>query len=219
MRKRGITWPAMAACVIAAAGQAGAVTIDFVGSSHNLGIETRRFGQDLLSETAIYTVNAEGVEYQGLCVDFEHGMIPQWSATFEDVGVLDNVYGQPQALTNAGKAIGYLFDQYFPTLNDPVNVAGLQAAFWEILDDFGSLDLNGGRWELRGPENVRIAAQGYLDALNGVNLDAYDPASWVIFSGPDPRVQHMIVPEPATTGLVALGLLLAVRLRRRAWAF
>jgi len=211
-------WLAVAALAAMAwsAERASAVNMEVLGSTNVSDIQTQRFGQQLTSTTQIFQVTADGVPQNALCVDIQNGMEPQWFATFEPVTVLDNVYGQNPPLTNAGKAVGYLFDNFFPTLTDDTSVAGLQAAIWEILDDFGNLDLNGGTFRVKGPPAVVTAAQGYLDSLNGVDLNAYNPASWVVFSGNDPRVQHLIVPEPSAIALLGIGLAFAMRRRRAA---
>ena len=144
-------------------------------------------------------VTFNGKAYTGYCVDTDHytGSGP---VTVHSVLTL-----------NRGSMIDYLFETYGPQVNTADKAGALQVAIWELLDETsGSLNVNTGSFSITGNSTVASLANSELASL---------PSSWIprqndIWLESLTERQGVLVPEPATMGLLALGGLLALRRRK-----
>lgn len=193
-------------CVgVASSIQASPVT--FNGMGLNQYVTYKYEGDDDTSRAGQILINFQSQNLKAYCVDLEHSVKSSWDASKAS---LDFIHG--------GRAAAFLFDTYSATVDTNLKAAALQVAIWEVVTDFGgSLNLLAGNFKVLDSESVRNLATTYLGSLPG-DVGNYQSSSYIVKSGWDPRSQHLIVPEPATLGvvMVAMGMMLADRRRRRA---
>lgn len=213
MNPQGIGRIVCALVAALACSEARAVIVTLLGSDLQTPVATHRYGEDLSSFPKRYHVSVAAQQFIAFCVDFEHEIQSSWDANISHVDVLDDVYGHHAPIPGTGRAVGWLFDNFAGSADTPLEVAGLQIAIWEILDEFNNLNLNSGIFRLLSPQAVKDQANFYLAAIPP-NVGTYEPAAYVLRSKDQPRSQHLIVPEPAALALLAIGFPLLSRARR-----
>ena len=190
------------ACI---AGQAQAVDVTFLGMGLKQNVNITHVGSDRQVPAGEILVEFGGEDYTAYCVDLSHWMKDQWQADISGVDII-----------NGGLAVAYLYDTFAGAVSSNTEAAGLQVAIWEVVEDWGgAIDLGGGVFEFNDPSGVGTAAQTYLNALPG-DLSGYTTSSFILESGPCPRSQHLIVPEPASLVLAAMAFPMLLVKRRRA---
>ena len=196
----GIVVAFTVACI---AEQAQAADITFLGMGLKKSVDITHIGSDRQVRAGEILIEFGGEDYTAYCVDLTHRMKDQWQANLSDVGVI-----------NGGLAAAYLYDTFAGAVGSRVEAAGLQVAIWEAVEDWGdAIDLSDGLFEFVGPSGVGTEAQTYLDALPG-DLSGYTTSSFIIESGPSPRSQNLIVPEPASLVLATMALPMLLGKRR-----
>lgn len=200
-----VTVAGMVSTLIATSIQASPVT--FSGMGLNQTVDYKLSGVDKTSKAGQILINFQSQNLTAYCVDLNHTVKSSWDAT----------PASPDFI-NGGRAAAFLYDTYAASVDSSLKAAALQVAIWEVVTDFGgTLNLLAGNFKLLDSENVRNLATIYLGSLPG-DVGNYQSSSFIVKSGSDPRSQHLIVPEPATLGvvMVATGMMFADRRRRRA---
>jgi len=191
-------------CVAALAGwavaPASAAVINYSGFGHSLVTNVTHNGNTGNEIAGELLITVDGAPHTAYCVDLDAGTTPVWDATLQPVSVI-----------NGGQQIGWLYDQFAGGVTTDLEAAGLQIAIWEVLSDHpAASDLGAGNFLLNAPPAVLTQANFYLSQIPA-DLSGYSTNSFIVFSGDNPRSQHMIIPEPASI----LGLLLGGALMRR----
>lgn len=188
--------------VVATAVQASPVT--FNGMGLNQTVDYKLSGVDKSSRAGQILINFQSQNLTAYCVDLNHTVKSSWDAT----------PASPDFI-NGGRAAAFLYDTYAASVDSSLKAAALQVAIWEVVTDFGgSLNLLAGNFKLLDSENVRNLANLYLGSLPG-DVGNYQSSSYIVKSGSDPRSQHLIVPEPATLGVVMVAMIMMAADRRR----
>lgn len=187
--------------IAAAVAPASAGPVTFNGMGLNRSIDYNFEGEARRNRAGQILITFEGKDHASYCVDLKHFVQNNWTATVA-----------PVTFVNNGLAIAYLYDHFAHTVTTNLQAAGLQAAIWEVLTDYSILNFAAGDFRLKDEPSVASVAQGFLDALPA-DLSGYVAKSFIVKSGNHPRSQHLIIPEPATLGLLALGLPLILRRR------
>ncbi len=185
--------------------QAQAEEITWVGTGYMSTVNLVNDGNSPSVQAGEILIEFNNIDYTAYCVDLDHWMKNECTATINTV----------EAITH-GLAAAYLYDNFAGGVASNAEAAGLQVAIWEVVEDWdkSSFDLSGGDFRLTGPSAVASYAGAFLAALPA-DLSNYVTSSFVLESGPCPRSQHLIVPEPATMGLVAATIPLGLIRRRR----
>ncbi len=129
-----------------------------------------------------------------------------------------------QTVSGAGydsSSISELWGRYRGAIVDDQSAAAFQVAVWELAYDTSDTAhrLDGGAFALVGSgAGIRELAQSWLDSLNG-SIDC-DELFVLVDSLGNGNQQNLLfhsaaVPEPATLGLLGLGLLAIAGVRRR----
>lgn len=185
--------------------QASPVT--FNGMGLNQAVSYKLSEIDKSNKAGQILITFQNQNLTAYCVDLNNTVKSAWDATPATVDFI-----------NGGRAAAFLYDTYAPSVDTALKAAALQVAIWEVVTDFGgSLNLLAGNFKLVDSENVRSLANTFLGSLPG-DVGNYQSSSFIVKSGSDPRSQHLIVPEPATLGvvMVAMGMMVADRRRRHA---
>jgi hypothetical protein len=89
-------------------------------------------------------------------------------------------------------------------------ISALQVSIWEVLADVpGRYNLYGGNFSLRNDTsaNVMNMARGFLGALNGANLAAFETSAlWARHGTRQDQVVFNPIPEPSSIALFAAGI-------------
>jgi hypothetical protein len=123
----------------------------------------------------------------------------------------------PLSLQN-GLQVAWLFENYGPSVHDGTSAAALQVAIWELVgeDSSNPWDVTGGLLWIDKNDDVSDAAEALLDSLAGVDFSGYTPQATTVVLDPDnASYQGMMIPEPATVGVLVLGGLGVIVRRRR----
>jgi hypothetical protein len=192
------------ALVTLVAGSASANPITFLGTGYASDVTIRHNGSNLSVRAGEILVDFDGTDLTTYCVDLNHWIKNTWDATIV-----------PVTTVNGGLAVAYLYDNFATAVASSIEGAGLQIAIWKIIDDFGgTLSLTDGNFLFTGPPAIVSSAQTYLNALP-IDLGGYTTPSYILASGPSPRSQDLIAPEPATLVLFASSLPIILLNRRR----
>ena len=203
-----ITSTMFAVAALCLASQLQAADIEFLGMGLNKNVHYRHDGNhDALAGELL--IEFDGAQHTAYCVDIDHSLKNQWSSDFE-----------PVSFINGGTQVAYLYDMFASSVSTNVEAAGLQVAIWEVVEDFGgAINLGAGDFKLNGHADVRAAAQGYLSTLPA-DLSGYTTSSFILSAIPGRSVQksqNLIVPEPTTLAMLALGLpMMWIRRRKNA---
>lgn len=157
-------------------------------------------GQNLY--TGQLLINYKGHDFATYCVDIDH-----YAATTPVVEA--NI----RLMFPHGDKVAYLYETYAKTINNPESAAALQAAIWEAaFETSGTYNVNSGSVYLTGDSNVLGQATTFLASLPA----SYTPHGTIVLDSANN--QDMLVPEPATMSLLALGGVALLRRRRRVQA-
>jgi len=199
------------AVLLAAAVPVSAATITFEGFGLSRDVGYQHQGDNENGPAGQMNITIDGSPFIAYCVDLDNDAPGQWEAQLLPVNVI-----------NGGLAIAYLFDTFSAGVDTDNKAAALQVAIWEVLDDSpGVLDLslNDFRYftDSQGQTaNVLAQAQIYLNAIPAPPVLAnYVAQSVIVFSSTVDQAQHMIVPEPTSMSILALGAMLVLRRNRR----
>jgi hypothetical protein len=176
--------------------------VDFVGMGKKRTVEIFHEGSAFETSAGEIKIKLDGVNLTAFCVDLHHAIKSEWTA---DQAPVTSIAG--------GLAAAFLYDTFRGAITNDTQAAALQIAIWEVVEDMSSsLNLSSGNFRLFNSSSVRTQANAYLAALPD-DLTGYTTSSYILASGPNPRSQNLIVPEPGTAGVLALGLV-AIALRR-----
>lgn len=192
---------AVIACGFSASA-ANATLIDYNGMGFKSSINYKLDGNSKSVNAGQLLIDFDGKDEIAYCVDLRHGIKSEWHATFKDVSYI-----------NGGKAAAFLFDTFAAAVDSNLKAAALQVAIWEVVEDFGSINLSSGAFKLLTTGSIATLAQSYLSVIPA-NLSNYNTDAYIIKSGSYPRSQHLIVPEPGTLIAILAGLPLVFRRRR-----
>lgn len=173
-----------------------------VNYQHNAVFETNQSAGQM-------SITLDGAPFIAYCVDLDNDAPSQWQATLQPVSVI-----------NGGKAIAYLFDHFAAGVTTDNQAAALQVAIWEVVDDSpGVLNLTADHFRFTAASqgqfaNVMAQAVIYLAAIPA-DLTNYFPQSFIIHSSVANQAQHLIVPEPASLSILAVGAMFVLRRSRR----
>jgi len=153
------------------------------------------------------------------CVDFTHSLgDPQDVVVVSSTGFYQDIIG-PDVLEGGAKA-SWLFNRYAGDIRSSVGTdlnlraAALQVAIWEALYD-SSANLVGDRFTLATTGAVATYAGSYLTELYS-HQGEWTSSAALVLKTENGQDQITRVPEPATVGLLGLGLFaLAASARRR----
>src|SRR5262245_38304390 len=195
MGKRALSVLVCTACALLAHTRIYATPLILNGFELETNIQTNRYGENLNTTTRLFDITFAGQNFAAYCVDFEHDTHPVWEANVASVDMLDNVYGHHAPIAGTGRAVGWLFDHFAASADTPLEVAGLQVAIWETLDEYGNPNLDSGIFSVLSPQAVKDQANIYLAALPPTPVIlAYQPIAYVLRSKDSPRSQHLLVP-------------------------
>lgn len=136
-----------------------------------------------------FLIGYQGQDVTGYCVDLDH-----YAAS-------SDVVARSIETVSRGDMIAYLYETYSPTVTDGTRAAALQSAIWECLAETGTtLDVNIGSFSISGNSDVETLANQMLATLPA----SYTPAGSTVRLDSDQQ-QDVVVPEPATMGILALG--------------
>lgn len=107
------------------------------------------------------------------------------------------------------RRISDLWEKHYSSLTTANDFAAFQLCIWEIVYDSGE-DLSSGNFRMRNNNTVKNLGQSWLD---GINDNA--PIASYLYALSHPNKQDMLVPTPGAAGLMALGVVVAVRRKRK----
>lgn len=190
---------------------ASAATITFEGFGLSRDVGYQHLGNNENGPAGQMNITIDGSPFIAYCVDLDNDAPNQWDAQLLPVNVI-----------NGGLAIAYLYDTFAAGVSTHNQAAALQVAIWEVLDDSpGVLDLTADDFRYftasqSQTANVLTQAQIYLSAIPAPPvLATYVPQSVIVYSSAVDQAQHMIVPEPTSMSILALGAMLVLRRNRR----
>lgn len=199
------------ALLLAGALPVSAATITFEGFGLSRDVGYQHDGNNENGPAGQMNITIDGSPFIAYCVDLDNDAPGQWQAQLLPVNVI-----------NGGLAIAYLFDTFAAGVTTNNQAAALQVAIWEVLDDSpGVLNLSADNFRYftasqSQTANVLSQAQIYLNAIPAPAVLAnYVPQSVIVFSSAIDQAQHMIVPEPTSLSVLALGAMLVLRRNRR----
>ena len=131
-------------------------------------------------------------------------------------GVSDN------AFTNGGR-LAWLYNTYNATLTQGWQAAALQLAFWEVVMDNNSGDLNSGQLRVTSNTSSQVTALAGSMLLASAGQSSNGVTFWVPNQGPSYSqtlfgasvVSVVATPEPGNGFLLGAGLILLAAIRRR----
>ena len=133
------------------------------------------------------------------------------------------VTGVPyNAFTNGGR-LAWLYNTYNATLTQGWQAAALQLAFWEVVMDNNSDDLNSGQLRVTSNTSSQVTALAGSMLLASAGQSSNGVTFWVPNQGPNYSqtlfsasvVPVVAAPEPGNGFLLGAGLILLAAIRRR----
>jgi len=144
-----------------------------------------------------FSVTYKGVDYWSYCVDIGQAASTM-DATEQPIATLPNV-----------ELVGYLFETFGPQATN-TGAAALQVAIWEaVYETAPTFDASAGAFFMDPGLTIIAQANAWINSFPG----SYTPSAVRLAN---PVYQDMlIIPEPTTMGLLAIGVAALTQRRKR----
>lgn len=222
MRISTWTWGmALGALVVGvlATAPANAATLSVNGWVLGEQISVRSNGRTASVRAAELDVTVLGERGFSYCVDLAQSIGVGGSSgwTIMDADINPNVLEAAWLVEYARPRFNLLMGET-PGATRATLITALQISIWEVLADTSSYDLYSGSFAMGAgtSANVMNLARGFLGALGGADLEAYQTSAlWATHGSRQDQVVFNPIPEPSSIALFAAGLGLIAYAGRR----
>lgn len=199
---RPIMLAALGVLLCVSVSQADTMTYNGLGLSQQVQIHSPGYLTDGATVNAgQLLIGYDGHSYKGYCVDLDHYVTSPQTVTAVSVLSL-----------NRGDKVAYLFETYGPTIATNVEAAALQSAIWEVIFETAStLNVTTGAFSITDGSGVYAQANTWLATLPA---GPYVPSpDTIVLDAVDG--QDVLIPEPTSMALLAIGACSVLLNRRR----